>query len=38
VFRRSEAADQTRRSADSAEEELNTCVQRASTAFRHRNE
>ena len=34
VFRRSEAANRMGRSADSAEDELNACAERASTAFR----
>ena len=38
VFQRSDAANQSVRSADSAEDELNACADRASTAFRHRDE
>ncbi len=38
IFRRSEAADRTGRNADSAEDELNACAERASTALRHRHE
>jgi hypothetical protein len=38
IFRRSEAANQNVRSADSAEHKLNACAERTSTAFRHRNE
>ena len=38
LFRRSEAATESVRSADSAEHVLNSCSQRASTAFRHRDE
>ena len=38
VFHRSDAANQSVRSADSAEDELNACADRASTAFRHRDE
>jgi hypothetical protein len=39
VFRRSEAANAaTRRDADRAEDVLNACAKRESTAFRHRDE
>ena len=38
VFRRSESADREGRSAGSAEDELNACANRTSTAFRYRHE